>query len=313
MSKKINSLKFGQYFDNTNSKMSNNLIMNPMMNNNMNNNMNPMMNNYMNQNMNLNNYIIMNENQMNSKNQLLNYMNMKNIKTEIMKNILNNKNNDNDEELIEKKNIKLAIKEKLKYFLSFISINNEISENEENENLKGSEISINYYNIVEFSVYLDLDLKINELIPYIFWKIFYSNKCKLEFKRFQKNETTEYIIKNPKKIPDFNFFIGYSNFLFLEYKDKPLSMFKDKTGSEIGLKENDELLLKLNNDFYDDLYKEHDICVICKFSTKGKNFNRNFIWCNNISRRLNQIFVNCIKLLNGKELKDTDIIITNSI
>ena len=152
--------------------------------------------------------------------------------------MINNKENDNDKKLIEKKIEELTIKQKLIKFLNFISFMNETSENE--ENFKGSKIFINYYNIVKFVVYLDLNLKIKELIPYIFWKIFYSFKYNLESKRFHKNETTEYIIKNPKKIPEYNYLIGYSYFLFLEFKDKPLSMFENKTANEIGLKENDK-------------------------------------------------------------------------
>ena len=303
--------------NNMNQMMMNNNNMNQMMmNNNYNNNMNQMMT-FMNQMMNCYNNNNMNENQINMNNQeIIILKNSASLNNNIMidnmldnldfqiKSMINNQGNNNDKKLIKKKIEELKIKQKLIRFLKFISFMNETSENE--INFKGSKIFINYYNIVKFVVYLDLDQKIKELISYIFWKIFYSFKYDLKFKRFHKNETTEYIIQNPKKIPEYNYLIEYSNFLFLEFKNKPLSMFEDKTASEIGLKENDEVLLKLNNDFYDDLYKKFDIQIIVNYLDKKTSF----FWCENISRRLNQIFVrkNCRLSFNSHFLEDTDIL-----
>ena len=97
----------------------------------------------------------------------------------------------------------------------------------------------------------------------------------------------------------------------MEFKDKPLSIFENKTANEIELKENDEVLLKLNNDFYDDLYKKFDKNI--SFDYNGNKTS--LIWCENISRRLNQIFLqkNCKLLNGGKDLKDIDELMNNSL
>ena len=235
-------LNIDQYFNKTtmysnrnNSLMSPSLNMNfPMINNMfnpMNNNMNQMML-FINQMMNCYNNNSMNENIINMNNQQIiilhncalldNNIMIKNMHNNLIDEInyfesmINNKENDNDKKLIEKKIEELTIKEKLIRFLKFISFMNKVSESE--ENLKGSKIFINYYNIVKFVLYLDLNLKIKELISYIFWKIFYSFKYDLEFKRFHKNETTEYIIQHPKKFQIIIILLDIQTFYFWNLK-----------------------------------------------------------------------------------------------
>ena len=48
----------------------------------------------------------------------------------------------------------------------------------------------------------------------------------------------------------------FSNFLFLEFKNRDLSTLSDKTGYEIGLKEEEEIFLKLNQDIFNETISE---------------------------------------------------------
>lgn len=74
--------------------------------------------------------------------------------------------------------------------------------------------------------------------------------------RTEKNQTTEYIIKNPiyemdsEECP-----FQYSNFLYLEFNNKDISISSNITGVQLGLKEGSEILLKIKKEFYDEILK----------------------------------------------------------
>jgi hypothetical protein len=74
-----------------------------------------------------------------------------------------------------------------------------------------------------------------------------------EYKRSQKEQTTNYIVDNPVitlKEPSFKL---SKKTIFLEYKNKNFCSLLNKTGYEIGLKDGEEILLKLNEDYYNQL------------------------------------------------------------
>lgn len=208
--------------------------------------------------------------------------------TEIMYNMMRNNNlntnypfNDMDdinsilanklEEMISGKKLdNFSINENLLLFLNSVCFNN--TKNEENHNNKNNKLILNYYNLIKVNIYLDLNSKIKVLIPYIFWQIFYPSKKKFINKRTEKTQTTEYIINNPISQPNLEFSINYQNFLFLEFNGKNLSSFLEKTGIEIGLKEGDEILLKLNKNFYDELNKSLKYCFYLDYDGQKRTF-----------------------------------------
>ena len=113
----------------------------------------------------------------------------------------------------------------------------------------GNKIKINYYNIEKIELYLDLCLKIKDLISIIFGYIFFIKEDFNYYKRAQENQTTEYIVNNPIIYETDNEKLSRKT-IFLEYKNKNLLDLQNKTGYEIGLKNGEEILLKLNKNFY---------------------------------------------------------------
>ncbi len=119
----------------------------------------------------------------------------------------------------------------------------------------GSKIIINYYNLEKIELYLDLDLEIENLISIIFGYIFYDYNSLIDFivyKRTQTEQTTEHIVNFPKRYKKDNGTLS-KRIIFLEYKNKNLNCLHKKTGYEIGLKDGEEILLKLNENYYNQL------------------------------------------------------------
>ena len=203
-------------------------------------------------------------------------------------------------EIEEKKYEECYLDYNLVQFLGFVCFNK--SRNEEFKNNDNKKLILNYYDLIKVNIYLDLNLKIKDLIPYIFWQIFYHSNLKKLNKRTKKSQTTEYVIKNPISEPVFEYIINYQNFLFLEYNKKSLSSFSDKTGYEIGLKEGDEILLKLKQDFYKELSK----LLKCSFYICYNDIKNTFFFEETeiASIRIDKIFNRnkCKLLINGEEL-----------
>ena len=117
--------------------------------------------------------------------------------------------------------------------------------------INGTKIYINYYNLEKIELYLDLRFSVKDLISTIFGLILQGCSEKKIFKRIAKNQTTESIIETPNLCYESD--SPYLNTLFLEYNKIALENYSDKTGIEIGLKEGDEIFLKLKKEFYDEL------------------------------------------------------------
>ena len=160
----------------------------------------------------------------------------------------------------------------LKYFFNFISF-----ENKEKQEFKGTKLIINYYNLKKSDVYIDLNLKVDEIISNIYWQLFYSSFKKEEHKRIESNQTTEYIIKNPIYIMDKEDCpFQYSNFLYLEYNNRDMLISVGDTGKKIGLKDNSEIFLKIKEEFYYDVIKFPKIPVPIFFSTDNLSVEKEF-------------------------------------
>ena len=117
-------------------------------------------------------------------------------------------------------------------------------------------IVINYYDLEKIELYVNLDLNVEELISIIFCSIFSQNSIKYWslftiYKRTNSNQTTKWIIDNPIRYYKDTDLFSYP--FFLEYKNKNLNDLSNKTGKEIGLKNGEEILLKLNKYFEEKL------------------------------------------------------------
>ena len=115
----------------------------------------------------------------------------------------------------------------------------------------GTKIYINYYNLEKIELYLDLRLNAKDLISTIFGMILQGCSERKIFKRIEKNQTTKGIIESPNFC--FESDSPYINALYLEYNKKDLEELSDKTGIDIGLKEGDEIFLKLKEKNYNEL------------------------------------------------------------
>lgn len=158
------------------------------------------------------------------------------------------------------------------YFYNFISF-----ENKEVHNFKGSKLIINYYDLKKSEVYIDLNLKVGEILSNIFWQLFYSAFKKEEHKRTESNQTTEYIIKNPIYIMDQEDCpFQYSNFLYLEFNKQDILASVDDIGTNIGLKDGSEIFLRIKEEFYDDIIKFPKIPVSILFTTDNVTVEKEF-------------------------------------
>ena len=232
--------------NNMNMNYMNNMNMNNMNMNNMNNiNMNNMnnvdKNNYMNNN--LNQMMMMDMiNKMNDLNQqILNQA--KYIKDIDNMENMNNMSNMSNNNIMYKKNEE--IKKKLKGSLdSYLKSGCEEEKSKLNTDCKHSIIIVNYYNIEKRTVLIDKNKSLDTIQANLFGAFFDLIKT---VKRNKKQETTKYIIENPTfEIPR-----KISDHFFLEYENKIFE--KIKKGDEIGLKNNSEVLLKLQEKFYNSI------------------------------------------------------------
>ena len=265
---RINNRRVLNQMNNMNPIGMNNNIINPYVINNNMNMMNPI---------GRNNNIIMNPNGIN------NYMNRMNpIGMNNNINFIGNQNIYSENEIDTKDKY-------LKDFFNFISF-----ENKEKYEFKGTKLIINYYNLKKLDVFIDLNLKVVEIISNIYWQLFYSLFKKQEHKRTESNQTTEYVIKTPIYIMDKEACpIQYSNFLYLEYNNNDMQIYADDTGKKIGLKGNSEIFLKIKEEFYNDIIKYPKIPVPLYFQTEyisvEKEFplNKGGITLENISKLIN--------------------------
>ena len=117
-----------------------------------------------------------------------------------------------------------------------------------------TKLIINYYDIIEVEVYVDLTRPFNEIIPKIFAQIFYPNLIKKRYKRTKRTQTTEYIMSHPIKESDEekSFYI-YKNFLYLESGGISLEEILKNSNTIIRIKNGDTINLKLSQEFYDEI------------------------------------------------------------
>ena len=120
-----------------------------------------------------------------------------------------------------------------------------------NINYNGTKIYINYYNLEKIELFLDLRLQVKDLISIIFGLILSNSNEKKYCKRMEKNQTTQMIIDNPTFFYESD--LPYKNIMYLEFNNINLKKLSKKTGFEIGLKEGDEIFLKLKKECYNEL------------------------------------------------------------
>ena len=215
-----------------------------------------------------NNMNMMNQMGMNNNMNMINQMGMNNNNINYFQNQIYNNDSIKIDEIDSKEKC-------LNYFFNFISF-----ENKEKQNFKGTKLIINYYNIKNSYVYIDLNLKVGEIISKIYWQLFSSIFKKEVHKRTENNQTTEYIIKNPLyEIDNEDCPFQYSNFLYLEYNNKDMLISGDDTGEKLGLKEDSEIFLRIKKEFYDEIVKFPKIPISILFTTnrftKEKEFPLN--------------------------------------
>ena len=140
------------------------------------------------------------------------------------------------------------------------------------EKKNGNKIIINYYDLVEKEIYLDLELMVKEIVLYIFRSIFNENiRIKEAYFRKKKIQTTKDIIVDKEIEELLNENIIYSNLFYLEYKNRNILQSFNKTGKEIGLKDDEIIFLKINKDILDLIQNELSFITLIK-----TNFNQNF-------------------------------------
>jgi len=141
------------------------------------------------------------------------------------------------------------------------------------EKKNGNKIIINFYDLVQKEIYLDLKLMVNEIVLYIFRSIFNENiRIKEQYYRKQKEQTTKDIIVGYKEIEEIlNDKFIYSNLFYLEYKNKNILKSFNKTGKEIGLKDDEVIYLKTNKNIFD-LNQNYQFITIIKGNDLGLNF-----------------------------------------
>jgi hypothetical protein len=118
-------------------------------------------------------------------------------------------------------------------------------------NSNGTKIYINYYNLEKIELYLDLGLQLKYLISIIFGLIFANSNLRKYCIRMESSQTTKEIIENPLLF--YGSDLPYKNIMYLEFNNIDLLKCLEKTGIEIGLKEGDEIFLKLKKEYYNEL------------------------------------------------------------
>ena len=260
---------------NNNSNYQNNNNMNYRNNNNINNFPNNQNNQINSNNQNMNNIpfnnMINNINNLNMNNNMNLFNNNKDIKQQILSEI---------KSLIQPKNPELAykqifqlIKDEYSYFGDKLK-----NYNDKNIERKGSKIIINFYDKYKKEFYLDLELKVEYLISYILTNIKYDKIEEITYKRIKNDQNTKYVVENPLFIFDkSNSNIDKYSFI-MEYKGRNLFTSLDETGTKIGLKNEEEIYLKLNK-YY--IIKNYESKVIdFKVNFKYRDENKIPIKCN---------------------------------
>ena len=193
-----------------------------------------------------------------------------------------------------------------------------------NTNNFGTKIFINYYNLEKIELYLDLSLQVKYLVSIIFGLILSKSDVKNYYIRMEKNQTTKQIIQNP-----INFYGSdslYKNTIYLEFNNIDLNQISERTGFEIGLKEGDELLLKLKKDNYNEL-KTLKIDTIIKFKDCINDIIMNFQsfkeeivsdMLKRFTKFINVDYNKCSFIFNANDLKNNskkikDVLEQNSI
>lgn len=231
-----------------------------------------------------------NPNEINNNMKNMNQIGMNN--NMCMINLAQNQINNNDCFNIKEINTK---EKSLMYFFNFISF-----ENNEKLNFRGSKLIINYYGLKKSEVYIDLNLKVDEIISNIYYQLFSSIFKKEEHKRTESNQTTEFIIKNPIYVMDKEDCpFEYSNFLYLLYNNQDISVYANYTGRQIGLNYGSEIFLRIKDEFYHDIIKFPKIPVYILFQTYNVTVEKDF--------PLNQGFYNTLekikKLFNNNNFR----------
>ena len=161
-------------------------------------------------------------------------------------------------------------------FIRYYKLINEYQEEEESFNKNEVQIIFNYYNLCKKKIYIDLNLKIDEIIWIILNKIGYNdiNYIRREYKRINPSQTTKYIIENPIIYFEKDNLNEFDYDFIIEYNGKNLFDLLDKTGYEIGIKENRDINFKLNNKYILNMSK--DIWIYISFDIiygkKGKKY-----------------------------------------
>ena len=161
------------------------------------------------------------------------------------------------------KNIAGDLEAQLYYFFQFISIDSKrakiiipnCGDDVIDINKNETKLFINYYDIIESEVYVDIKSPINEIISKIFAQIFCPNLIKKRYKRTKKNQTTEYIMSHPiKQFDEEKSFYLYKNFLYLESGGGiALEDLLKNSNTIMNIKDGDTLYLKLYPEFYDEI------------------------------------------------------------
>jgi len=175
----------------------------------------------------------------------------------------------------------------------------------------GKKIYINYYNLERIELYLDLSLQIKYLISIIFGLILSKCKERKYYIRMAKNKTTQEIIENPNIFYESN--LLYKNILYLEFNNNDLNKLSEKTGNEIGLKEGDELFLKLKKESYNEIESLNLDENIIKFKDNGDKDNIIFFpsfkeeivsdMCKRFIKFINADDNSCNFIFNSEDLK----------
>ena len=201
-----------------------------------------------------------------------------------------------------------------------------ISNFNKNINQFGSKIYINYYNLERIELYLDLRLQVKYLISIIFGLILSKYKERKYCIRMEDNRTTQEIIENPNIFYDSN--LLFKNILYLEFNNNDLNQLSEKTGIEIGLKEGDELFLKLKKECYNGLKNLNLDNNIIKFKDNGNkddiiyfpSFKEEIVsdMCKRFTKFLNIDDKLCHFIYNTEDLKNNskkikELLLQNSI
>ena len=195
---------------------------------------------------------------------------------------------------------KLWEKEFLSNYNRIYKMKNETNKKDDEKKL----IIINFYDICKREIYFDLELKIKYLNSIIISKLGYDSKKIIE--RTKKNQTTKYLIENPVIEIDDNNFDNYEDSFYLEYEGRNLFSLENKTGYDIGLKEGNEIQLKINYNYIKEISGPN---ISVKFNYQGKSiiiqttYNTTLNTISKGVRRILDLKGDLIFYKNGKKLR----------